>query len=98
MGMVVFLGSTNVNAGHYIVQEGDNINKIISTLGFNSLEESGIKSVPSGDFSKIFPGDEINYKTKKHFFRQKHKVAKVDTKFCFKDTNSIHYKSSQRCK
>ena len=102
MGMIILFGTPNINAAYYTVQDGDNLNKIVSNLGFNSIEESGIKNVPSGDLSKIFPGDEIEYKTKikRHFYNKKQKIAKVKTKskFCFKNSNSIHYRASQKCK
>lgn len=97
--IVIGLGATSLNAAVYVVKPGDTLNSIVyKKLGFKSFKDSGIKSVPSGDFSKIYPGDHIEYKKKK---KKKFvlKTKKVDLKkFCFKDNTSIHYRAEERCK
>ncbi len=100
VGMALTIGATSMSAATYTVQPGDTLNGIIyNKLGFKSLKEAGIKSVPSGDINKIFVGDKIEY-TKKHkkkrFVLRKNKVDLK--KFCFEDNRSIHYKASERCK
>jgi hypothetical protein len=98
-GLALLL-ATNVVADTYSVNEGDTLFGIVYKLGFNSLEESGLKA-PSGDIHKIFPGDILEYKSK-HKKKKKRFVlreTKIDLdKFCFKDNRSIHYKKTERCK
>ncbi len=98
-GVALMLSSTNLSAAVYTVESGDTLKSIVIKLGFDSLDASGIKTVPSGNFNKIFPGDEIEYakKKKKKRFSQKKQKTK-STKFCFKDNRSIHYRASERCK
>ena len=95
-GMVLLLSSSNIFASTYIVKSGDTLLGIAYKLGFNSIKEANFK-VPSGDINKIFPGDQLDYKhKKKNRFVSK---AKIDlTKFCFKNSRSIHYRAEERCK
>lgn len=93
------LYSSSAFATTYIVEPGDTLGGIAQKLGFKSIKAAGIESVPSGDFNKIFIGDEIKYvalKKKKRFVQRK---ANVDlNKFCFEDNRSIHYKAEERCR
>ncbi len=108
-GLVLTLGATSASAAFYTVQKGDTLNKIVKQLGFQSIQAAGITSVPSGNLSKIYPGDMIEY-TAKHKKRKRRFHKKVvskkakdgktvkKVKFCFKDAKDIHYRASQRCK
>ena len=60
----LFLTSAVASQSTYIVQSGDTIGIIIKKLGFNSIDDAGIISVPSGNLSKIFTGDKIVYTSK----------------------------------
>jgi hypothetical protein len=83
------------------VQPGDTVNKIVKKLGFHSLSEANFK-VPSGDLNKIFPGNVIEYQNKEKKKKRKRfilKKTKVNLKkFCFKTSNSIHYRNTERCR
>lgn len=94
---MILLLTTNVVAATYQVKAGDTLYGIVYKLGFQSIEESGLKA-PSGNIHKIFPGDVLEYKgkKKKRFVLQKSKVD-LD-KFCFKSNRSIHYRAKERCK
>ena len=102
--ILLSVSCTSLNAAYYTVQSGDTLSIIALKLGFETMSEAGITAVPSGDFSKIYPGDSIEYiakkKKKKNRFHLRVKSSKKSnkTKFCFKDSKSIHYRASERCK
>lgn len=52
---------TSLFAGTYTVKPGDTIGEIAKSLGFKDIQKAGFV-VPSGDLSKIFPGDKISFK------------------------------------
>ena len=56
--------AVTASAATYTVQSGDTASTIAEKLGFKSIQEAGITSVPSGDLSKLFVGDKINYTPK----------------------------------
>ena len=97
LGLAVICSSSNLVAGTYIVQKGDTLTKIAKELGFNSIQEAHFH-VPSGNINKIYPGEMLSYKKKKHRkrFTQRNRID-LD-KFCFKDSHSIHYRATERCK
>jgi len=64
-GLLLTISSTNLVAAHYTVQSGETLGTIAIKLGFETINEAGITSVPSGDFSMIYPGDSIEYIAKK---------------------------------
>ena len=98
-GVTVLLNSSSLGSSlHYTVQSGETLMGIVYKLGFNSLKESGI-TVSSGDKNIIFIGEELTYtkkKKKKSRFKSRNKIDLK--KFCFKDSNSIHYRSIERCR
>ena len=96
LSVALFIGTTSVSAGTYIVEPGDTVSGILHKLKFNSVEEAKLVT-PSGDINKIFVGDILTYKSTKHKKRFVLKKTK-NNKFCFKDNRSIHYRASERCK
>ncbi len=97
-GATVLLSSSSLGSSlHYTVQSGETLMGIVYKLGFKSLTESGI-TVSSGNNNIIFIGEELAYnkkKNKKSRFKLRNKIDLK--KFCFKDSNSIHYRSTERC-
>jgi len=78
----------------YIVQRNDNLTTISKKLHM-PIDKL---IVSKENKSSMHPGDKIEYiKTIKRFVKKQKQNTK-NTKFCFKDARSIHYRSSQRCK
>ena len=97
IGAAAILVASSLSAATYTVQPGDTVKNIALKLGFHSIEEAGIDSVPSGNLNLIYPGDVIHYfmkKKKKRFVQKERDLGG----FCFEDAHSIHYRASQRCK
>jgi|GEM_PF-589089 len=96
----ISLGMGGLNASTYIVTPGDTVGGIVKYLGFKSIKDAGIESVPSGDMNLIFAGDIIHYTPKKIKAKKRHVLEKQKLdldKFCFEDSRSIHYKACERC-
>ncbi len=53
--------ATSATAATYIVKNGDTVSQIAKKLGFKSMADAGITSVPSGNLSMIYVGDKITY-------------------------------------
>jgi LysM repeat protein len=94
---ITVLLSTSIVADTYMVKSGDTLAKIVHHLGLNSLDEAEFK-VPSGILDKIFPGDIIEYKSKKHKSKFKLREKINLKKFCFESNRSIHYRTQERCR
>jgi cytochrome c len=60
----ISLAVTVTNANTYIVRDGDTLGSIANKLGFKSIKDAGITSVPSGNLTIIHVGDKIEYSSK----------------------------------
>jgi len=53
--------ATTASAAVYVVKKGDTVSQIAQNLGFTSIKQSGITSVPSANLDVIYVGDKITY-------------------------------------
>ena len=76
----------------YIVKSGDTISSIADGL---KVSRKDLK-LPRNNKNVIYPGDKISYtKVVKRFIKVR---THNNEGFCFKDSHSIHYRASERCK
>ena len=64
IGISLAAAVTVASAATYTVRDGDTLGSIANKLGFKSIKEAGITSVPSGNMAVIHVGDEIEYNAK----------------------------------
>jgi len=64
---VATLFGSSLFAKDYVVKSGDTLSKIVHKLGFKSIEDAVIESVPSGNINLLHVGDVIQYRAKDKF-------------------------------
>ena len=76
----------------YIVKSGDTVSGISEKLRVSQKD----LNLPRDNKDLIYPGEKISYvKSIKRFIKVK---TNNNRGFCFKDSHSIHYRASERCK
>ena len=76
----------------YIVKSGDTVSNIADDLNVSQKD----LNLPRNNKDLIYPGEKISYiKSIKRFIKVR---THNNEGFCFKDSHSIHYRASERCK